>query len=115
MLTARVFLSYHSCAPVWRTALSANYSGESRSVPEPLGGECGALGQRLKRALAMARSDVAPLACSSAITGARSKGSYPGPPSPAAEDPLDPVTLCLESCLATFLGTIMLKGAREKR
>ena len=31
---------------------------------------------RSLRAPAMARSEVAPLACSSAITGARSKGSY---------------------------------------
>jgi hypothetical protein len=29
------------------------------------------------------------------------------------QDPLDPVTLCLESRPATFLGTIMLKGAAE--
>ena len=37
-------------------------------------------------------------------------------PPPTGPGPkLDPVTLCLESRLATFLGTIMLKGGREKR
>jgi hypothetical protein len=42
------------------------------------------------------------------------KGADPGIPPRRPRGPeLDPVTECLESRLATFLGTIMLKGAAK--
>ena len=71
--------------------------------------------------LAIARSELVPLACVAAVGERKVQRGLPQSSQPGRSgNPLDPVTLCLESRLASFLGQIMLEwvaknGKRKKR